>query len=392
METFDVVVVGKGMMGAAAARHLARMGVRVALVGPDEPAERRTHAGVFASHYDSGRITRTIDADPDWARLARRSIARYAEIEAESGIRFYAEVGCLITAPAGGESMARTVAASAQVGAETRLLDAPALAAAFPTLRFPGAYAGLHEAHGAGTIDPRALVAAQARLAARSGARIVCAEVVAVRDAGAHAEVETVDGTRLAAARVVIAAGGFSIAPGLLARRLDLTVKARTVLFAEVDPEDAARYAAMPSIIRHGPGDAESFYVLPPVRYPDGRLRIKIGGDPVEHVLDTEPAIRAWFQGEGDAAAAAHMQGHLAALLPDLRPVALTTAPCVTSFTRHGHPYIGFAESERIVVLTGGNGAAAKSSDEIGRLGATLAATGRLADEGYATDFTVCFR
>lgn len=391
MDTFDVVVVGKGLMGAAAARHLARAGVSVALVGPDEPGEHRTHAGVFASHYDSGRITRTIDADPDWALLARRSIARYGEIEAESGIRFYAEVGCLIAAPEGSTAMARTVEASGRVGAQACLLDATALAAAFPALRFPGEYAALHEARGAGTIDPRALVAAQARLAAAAGARIVAAEVVAVRDRGAHVEIETAEGTTLGAARAVIAAGGFSIAPGLLPRRLDLGVKARTVLFAEVGPEDAARYAAMPSIIRHGANDPESFYVLPPVRYPDGRLRIKIGGDPVDRVLETEPAIRAWFRGEGDAVAAAHMHGHLATLLPDLRPVALTTAPCVTSFTRHGHPYVGFAESERIVVLTGGNGAAAKSSDEIGRLGATLAATGRLDAEGYATDFAVCF-
>ena len=57
---FDFVVVGKGMMGAAAARHLAMTGATVALVGRGEPADWQKHDGVFASHYDSGRITRTI--------------------------------------------------------------------------------------------------------------------------------------------------------------------------------------------------------------------------------------------------------------------------------------------------------------------------------------------
>ncbi|MGQ3279718.1 MAG: FAD-dependent oxidoreductase, partial [Shinella sp.] len=94
---FDFVVVGRGMMGAAAARHLTKTGASVALVGRGEPADWKSHDGVFSSHYDSGRITRTIDQNPDWALLANRSIARYRDIEAESGIAFYGETGCLIT-------------------------------------------------------------------------------------------------------------------------------------------------------------------------------------------------------------------------------------------------------------------------------------------------------
>jgi sarcosine oxidase len=71
----------------------------VALIGPDEPADRWTHQGVFASHYDEGRITRILDADRIWALLAQRSIARYREIEARSGIPFYHEVGHLTVGP-----------------------------------------------------------------------------------------------------------------------------------------------------------------------------------------------------------------------------------------------------------------------------------------------------
>jgi sarcosine oxidase len=59
-----------------------------------------------------------------------------------------------------------------------------------------------------------------------------------------------------------VAAGGFSIRPGLLPRALDLTVKARTVLLAQVDAEDGLRYAGMPSVICSGTGLADSFYIL----------------------------------------------------------------------------------------------------------------------------------
>src|SRR5690349_5492636 len=95
--TFRAVVIGKGLVGSAAARHLARQTDGVALIGPDEPSERATHQDVFGSHYDEGRIYRVLDADPIWAHLAERSIARYDEISGESGIAFHDEVGMLAT-------------------------------------------------------------------------------------------------------------------------------------------------------------------------------------------------------------------------------------------------------------------------------------------------------
>ncbi|TCL74978.1 hypothetical protein EV286_102542 [Rhizobium sp. BK251] len=53
---------------------------------------------------------------------------------------------------------------------------------------------------------------------------------------------------------------------------------------------------------------------------------------------------------------------------------------------------IGYTSSPRIAVLTGGCGTAAKSSDEIGRLGAELLLRGGIKDAGYAADFAAYFR
>ena len=55
-----LAVIGRGMIGAAAARHLSKMGHDVALIGPDEPADFSRHDGVFGSHYDEGRIEGSI--------------------------------------------------------------------------------------------------------------------------------------------------------------------------------------------------------------------------------------------------------------------------------------------------------------------------------------------
>jgi sarcosine oxidase len=96
---FKVIIVGRGMMGAAAARHLSGMIEGVALIGPSEPVERKSHHGVFASHYDEARITRSFDDNAVWATLAARSLDRYHEIEAKSGISFFTEAGCLFAGP-----------------------------------------------------------------------------------------------------------------------------------------------------------------------------------------------------------------------------------------------------------------------------------------------------
>src|SRR3546814_5595646 len=98
-ENFRFIVIGAGMMGAAAARHLAQRVDGVALIGPGEPEDYRSHEGVFASHYDEARITRRFDADLLWATFAARSIERYREIEEGSGIRFYSEAACLFAGP-----------------------------------------------------------------------------------------------------------------------------------------------------------------------------------------------------------------------------------------------------------------------------------------------------
>ena len=66
-------VLGSGLIGSAAARHLATLGHDVTLIGPGEPADWGAHGGVFASHYDEGRITRGIEFTPFWAEVSRAS-------------------------------------------------------------------------------------------------------------------------------------------------------------------------------------------------------------------------------------------------------------------------------------------------------------------------------
>ena len=392
---FRFIVVGRGMMGAAAARHLARQTDGIAVIGPDEPEDRANHQGVFGSHYDEGRITRTIDPDADWARLANRSIARYAEIERDSGIQFYAPVGCLVVGPRRGGADAYVgdvIDAAARLGVQTELLDDAGLKAKFPFFSFAQGSEGVHEPQGAGHISPRRLVKAQSLLAEKVGAKVIKQTAVSIRDEDGLAVVTTAEGETFRAEKVLLAAGGFSIAENLLPKSVEMKVYGRTVTFFEVGKDEAEAMSAMPSLISKTLDDIDSIYMLPPIRYPDGKYYMKIGGDPDDLQFDSEPELRAWFRTAGRDKARDHLARIFHELVPGVTRPSSFTNSCAVSYSPTSYPMIGYTSSPRVAVLTGGCGMAAKSSDEIGRLGAELLLEGRIKDDGYHTDFSAHFR
>ncbi|OHV84207.1 FAD-binding oxidoreductase [Rhizobium sp. LCM 4573] len=391
---YKYIIIGRGMMGAAAARHLSQWTDGVALIGPGEPSDYKSHQGVFASHYDEARITRTIDPDPVWALLANRSIARYAEIARESGVDFYSEAGCLVVGPKRTEApsyVGKVLDAANGLGVSTETLGDADLVRRFPYFSFPAESEGVWEAQNAGHINPRRLVKAQALLAERQGTAIISATVSSVRQEAGKVTVETVEGAAYSAEKVLVAAGGFSINENLLGARLDLKVYARTVTFYEVDEAAMDFWGATPSLIWKWHEGEDGIYLLPPVRYPDGKLYLKIGGDPDDLLLPTEPEVRAWFRSGGRESTHRHLTEVMGRLMPKLDLSRTSMAACVTSFTPTGYPAIAMTRSDRIGILSGGCGAAAKSSDEIGRLGAELIFRGRIEDEAYQTDFRADF-
>jgi sarcosine oxidase len=373
---YEHIVVGKGLMGAAAARHLSAEGTHVALIGPDEPADRSTHQGVFASHYDEGRITRILDADRIWALLAQRSIDRYREIEARSGVPFYNEVGHLTVGPepqTADDYTARVQAVGTQLGVTYETYAEVALKEQFPYLAFASGSVGMYQPHTSGHVSPRAQVLAQATVARQQGAAIISETVHTVRQGHNHVEVLTEEGHVYRAAHVLVAAGGFTNTKNLLPRPLKLDVYARTIVLMELGADDVQRLRSMPSVIYKSRNPDGGCYILPPIQYPNGKYYLKIGGgtpnDPKLHTLDE---LGVWFRSRGRQADAEHLTARLHAIVPNLNPVAVHSESCVTSYTPTPYLYAGKFDGGRIGVLTAGTGSAAKSADEIGRMGALM--------------------
>ncbi|WP_313612708.1 FAD-dependent oxidoreductase [Agrobacterium sp.] len=394
MTDFKYIIIGAGMMGSAAARHLSQMTDGVALIGPAEPADRKNHRGVFASHYDEARITRGFDGDRIWGTLAVRSLARYAEIEAASGIPFYSEVGCLFTgeAPVSDASyVSRALTNSAKLGLQIQAIKPDAVPERFPMFALPSEHHGYFEARNAGYVNPRALVRAQVVIAEKQGVTVLRQTATRVRNDAGHVLVETADGNSYTADKVLVAAGGFTNMAEILPRPVDMAATGRTIVFFELDEAKQALFKGMPSTIVLADNDDDVVYILPPVRYPDGKVYLKIGGEGEKGALSSLNEAVSWFQSDGSLGEVDYLTKRALSLMPDLAGAPVTSGSCVASITKTGYPYIGYTDAPNIAVLTGGNFVAAKSSDEIGRLGAQLLFDGALQEREFAAAMNPVF-
>lgn len=370
-----MAVVGKGLIGAACARHLSLMcKAKVVLVGPDEPTDWQSHNGVFASSYDSGRITRVLDTDKIWGLLAKRSIERYADIEKQSGLSLFHPVGCMKVVPdnSWGEnylSVNETV--GKLLGATFRRLPWVALQDEFPNFQFNQRSIAILETQSAGWIDPRKLVIAQTCVAEQQGVQVLKETVVDKIDTGGAVELRTDRGTTFSAGRIIICAGAFSNFHSLTSRKLKLILTAETTALATVSAEHGHAMSDTPALIWFLENQPFHYiYLMPPIMYPDGHYYLKIGGDlETDHTFNDLDSLKNWFHSNGGAQAANLLRSILQNLLPRLRAESWSSKPCVITKTVTERPYIGRID-ERTYVATGGCGAAAKSSDEIGRLGA----------------------
>jgi sarcosine oxidase len=361
----DVAVIGRGLIGAGAGRHLAESGSSVALIGPGEPADRRTSAGPFSSHPDEGRITRIAGRNEMWTEVAAKSCDRYADIEERSGIRFHHPCGVIVGYPDAPEWVAR----AGEWGSDAHLVE-PDWVRAETGIAIDNGLGIVHEGAPAGYINPRRLVAAQTALTAAAGGVVLDAAVTSVaRHAGGFA----LGGTfgSIDASRILVATGAFG--SELFDWSLEVERRARSIVMARLDPASYEPARRIPSLILDQPPDdrVHEIYWVPPVEYPDGSVRIKIGGNLKDTILLEPGELTEWFHGDGDPEEIDCLVNNLSALLPDAPLGDIVTSPCVITGTTTGMPFIGMVE-DGIGVAIAGNGSAAKSSDELGRLGASL--------------------
>jgi sarcosine oxidase len=179
-----------------------------------------------------------------------------------------------------------------------------------------------------------------------------------------------------------------------------LNLPAHSILLAELPESEIEHLSKMPTLITQcqNPNNP-AIYLLPPVKYPDGKTYLKLGGafregeHPLaEDFIESREELVQWFQSDGREDIADYLREVLHRYIPNLQALSYHSKPCLITTTAHENPYIDTLVPEHIYIVTGGNGGAAKSSDEIGRLGAVLVATNEWDTELNREDFRVVFK
>jgi sarcosine oxidase len=190
LRDWDVVVVGLGALGSAAARALARAGASVLGLEQFELGHARG-----ASH-DHARIIRRSYHTPGYVRLAGLAYRAWAELEAEAGERLLVSTGGLDLFPPGAAISPGPYRASLEAcGVPYRWLDAAEVMRRWPAFRIDPDVHGLWQPDG-GMVPAAHGTRVMQRLAAGHGATLVAGTpVTAVRDHGGSVEVTTRDCT-----------------------------------------------------------------------------------------------------------------------------------------------------------------------------------------------------
>src|SRR5882757_4717362 len=147
-DTYDVIVLGLGAMGAAAAYQLAKRGARV--LGIDRYAPPHE----FGSTHGDTRITRIACGEgPEYSAFATRSHEIWRQLEAETGMELLTQNGFLAISGAGERSanhgvakfLDATVAAAKAAKVDYELLDTAALRQRYPAFNVADGDAAYHD-------------------------------------------------------------------------------------------------------------------------------------------------------------------------------------------------------------------------------------------------------
>lgn len=196
----DVIVVGLGAMGSAAAHHLSRRGVRVLGLDAHPPAHR------LGSSHGHHRLIRRSAWGSEIDAMAARALDLWRQLEAESGADIMRLIGEVTLLDRTRRERIERWGLDLTQGGRKQVLDDDALRERFPGFRTSDGMVATYESE-AGFLRPEVGVAAHLDVAMRAGAVIRRPEeVTGWRPDGAGVVVTTSKAT-YRAARLVLTTG-----------------------------------------------------------------------------------------------------------------------------------------------------------------------------------------
>jgi sarcosine oxidase len=355
---WDVVVVGLGALGSAAAYWLSRRPrVRVLAL------ERFEIGHSYGASQDVSRIIRLSYHRPDYVRLARRAYETWAEVERESGIQVVFRTGGLDVGPRAKDhgveiDLDAYVDAMTAEGVPFETLDAAEVMRRYPAWRLGDEHMALFQPD-AGLADPSRGNVAHRELAVAHGATLRDqAPVARIEDAAGEVTLVLEDGERLTAGKVILATDSWSndlLAP--LGATLPLTITQEQVSWftPRVDPALFAPERFPVWIWMHEP----SFYGFPTHGHPGPKIGQDVGGREVTSTTRT-------FDRDEDAHA--RVMAFLAGHLPGMAVDPFLTKTCLYTLTPDRDFVVDMLPEHPDVHLVLGSAHAYKFASVLGRI------------------------
>ncbi|MFI1198082.1 N-methyl-L-tryptophan oxidase [Streptomyces sp. BHT-5-2] len=364
--TYDVIVLGLGGMGSAAAHHLAARGARVLGLEKFGPVHHR------GSSHGGSRITRqSYFEDPAYVPLLLRSYELYAKLERDTGRRIATLCGGVMVGRPDSRTVRGSLASARQWDLPHEMLDAPEIRRRFPTLTPAPDEVALYEAR-AGLVRPENTVAAHVQLATRDGAELHFEEPVTRWEelpGGAGVRVHTHENA-YTAGQLVICPGAW--APGLLADLgVPVTIERHIMYWFAPDGGTAPFVPEAHPIYIWEDTRGVQIYGFPAIDGPDGGAKVAFfrrGTACTPETIDRtvhDHEVRA-------------MADQLGPRIPTLPGRFLKAATCMYSNTPDEHFVITRhpAHPETVTVACGFSGHGFKFVPVVGEIVADLALTG----------------
>jgi sarcosine oxidase len=229
--SYELIIVGAGAMGSAAAYHAAKQGARVLLL------ERYDLDHQMGSSYGQSRIIRYAYDHLAYIPLARAAYQDWAALEAEAGETLYIKTGGIDFAHPNEPVFRKIVDTLHATGIPYEILTPDEASVRFPQFRFDEDMAVLYQAD-AGLMRASKCVLAQVRLARQYGADVLEQTVVThIAPSGDGVTVTTADAT-YSASRVILSAGAW-MRPLVSALGVDLPLqplRSHEIYFHASDP------------------------------------------------------------------------------------------------------------------------------------------------------------
>jgi len=201
METFDVIVIGLGVMGSATAYTLAKRGMRVLGIDANLP-----HSKLGSSHGATRATRESYFESPEYVPLARRSNELWRQLEAESNGRLLDLKGALYFAPQGHPLLTGVRLAADQHDLVVEAIDAKEAQQRYTGFSVPEGWQALRE-QGAGLLQAEACLDAFRDLARRHGAQLRFQTPAIKWRQEAGGVVVTLDGEEVSAGKLVLTLG-----------------------------------------------------------------------------------------------------------------------------------------------------------------------------------------